>query len=100
MKTSWKELFAFTTNVSLLIDHNLEEHNIRKLTPQRNNLVHFSSDEEMETVVFHSVISTLKFMDKSAWNFISEYFNNIVNGSDNFVGSTLPVVTLAVPIVK
>ena len=53
---------------------------VRKLTIQRNSLFHCSCDasEEMATT-YHSIISTVKLLGCSKWNFIRTFFTNIFN---------------------
>ena len=74
LKHFWDELFAFFDHGELPIDNNLAERCIRKFTTQRNSMHHFGSDEGVEMAVnYHSIISTVKFYGKSAWNFLGTF---------------------------
>ena len=85
----WDELFAFLDDGELPIDNNLAERCIRKLTTQRNSMLHFGSDEGVEmAATYHSVISTVKLHGKSAWNFLGTFFTKIFNGCRDFFSLT------------
>ena len=61
LKHFWNELFAYLRDGALPIDNNLAERTIRKLTIQRNNSLHYGSDEGTKmAATYHSVISTVK----------------------------------------
>ena len=61
LKHFWNELFAYLRDGELPIDNNLVERTIRKLTIQRNNSLHYGSDEGTKmAATYHSVISTVK----------------------------------------
>ena len=54
------------------------ERTIRKLTTQRNNSLHYGSDEGVEmAVAYHSVISTVKLHGMSCWKYLGEFFKKI-----------------------
>ena len=56
---SHAKIFAYLDDGKLLIDNNLAERTIRKLTTQRNN---YGSDAGAEiSAAYHSVIGTVKF---------------------------------------
>ena len=63
----WDGIFAFTKDGNYPIDNNLAERTIRKLTTQRNSMLHFGSDEGVEmAAAYHSVISTVKLHGMSS----------------------------------
>lgn len=93
----WDELFAFLENGEFPIDNNLAERCIRKLTTQRNSMLHFGSDEGVEmAATYHSVISTVKLHGKSAWNFLGTFFTKIFNGCRDFLSLTPGNIEMAV----
>ena len=64
----------------------LAERVIRKLTIQRNNSLHYGSDEGARmAATYHSVISTVKLHGGSAWEYIGTFFKNIFNGCRDYV---------------
>ena len=64
----------------------LAERVIRKMTIQRNNSLHYGSDEGAKmAVTYHSVISTVNLHDGSAWEYIGTFFKNIFNGCRDYV---------------
>ena len=70
----------------LPLDNNLAERVIRKLTIQRNNSLHYGSDEGARmAATYHSVISTVKLHGGSAWEYIGTFFKNIFNGCRDYV---------------
>ena len=80
----------------LLIDNNLAERTIRKLTTQRNNSLHYGSDAGAEmAATYHSVIGTVKLHGSSVWNFIGTFFKNIFNGCRDYVNMVPDKITLA-----
>ena len=80
----------------LLIDNNLAERTIRKLTTQRNNSLHYGSDAGAEmAATYHSVIGTVKLHGSSIWNFIGTFFKNIFNGCRDYVNMIPDKLTLA-----
>ena len=85
----WDELFAFLDDGELPIDNNLAERCIRKLTTQRNSMLHFGSDEGVEmAAAYHSIISTVKLQGKSAWQFLGSFFTKIFNGCRDYCALT------------
>lgn len=89
LKHFWDELFAFLDDGELPIDNNLAERCIRKLTTQRNCMLHFGSDEGVEmAATYHSIISTVKLHGKSAWSFLGTFFTKIFNGCRDFFSLT------------
>ena len=65
------------------------ERTIRKLTTQRNNSLHYGSDEGVEmAVAYHSVISTVKLHGMSCWRYLREFFKKIFNGCRDFFSLT------------
>lgn len=93
----WNELFAYLDDGELPIDNNLAERCIRKLTTQRNSILHFGSDEGAEmAATYHSIISTVKLHGKSAWNFLGAFFKNIFNGCRDFFSLTPENIEMAV----
>uniref|UniRef100_UPI0039C18218 IS66 family transposase n=1 Tax=Bacteroides nordii TaxID=291645 RepID=UPI0039C18218 len=85
----WTELFAVLNDRNLPIDNNLTERTLRKLTTQCNNMLHFGSDEGVNMVAaYHSVISTVKFHGRSAWDICVIFFKNIFNGYRGYVNLT------------
>ena len=93
----WDELFAFLDDGELPIDNNLTERCIRKLTTQRNSMLHFGSDEGVEmAATYHSIISTVKLHGKSAWNFLGTFFKKIFNGCRDFICLTPGNIEMAV----
>ena len=97
LKHFWNELFAFLDDGELPIDNNLAERCIRKLTTQRNSMLHFGSDEGVEmAATYHSIISTVKLHGKSAWNFLGTFFKKIFNGCRDFICLTPGKIEMAV----
>ena len=89
--------FAFWADGELPIDNNLAERCIRKLTTQRNSMLHFGSDEGVEmAATYHSIISTVKLHGKSAWNFLGTFFKKIFNGCRDFICLTPGNIEMAV----
>ena len=71
-----------------LID-NIAERTIRKFTTQRNNSLHYGSDEGVGmAVAYHSVISTVKLHGMSCWNYLGAFFKKIFNGCRDFLSLT------------
>ena len=78
LKHFWNEIFAYLQDGELPLDNNLAERVIRKLTIQRNNSLHYGSDEGARmAATYHSVISTVKLHGGSAWEYIGTFFKNI-----------------------
>lgn len=93
----WNELFAFLDDGELPIDNNLAERCIRKLTTQRNSMLHFGSDEGVEmAATYHSIISTVKLHGKSAWDFLGTFFTKIFNGCRDFFSLTPENIEMAI----
>ncbi len=93
----WNELFAYLDDGELPIDNNLAERCIRKLTTQRNSMLHFGSDEGVEmAATYHSIISTVKLHGKSAWHFLGTFFTKIFNGCRDFFNLTPGNIEMAV----
>ena len=85
LKHFWNEIFAYLQDGEFPIDNNLTERTIRKLTIQRNNSLHYGSDEGAKmAATYHSVISTVKLHGGSAWEFIGTFFKNIFNGCRDY----------------
>ena len=58
---------------------------IAKHPNQRNNSLHYGSDEGVEmAVAYHSVISTVKLHGMSCWRYLGEFFKKIFNGMPGF----------------
>ena len=82
----WDEIFAYFKDSNFPIDNNLAERSIRKLTTQRNSMLHFGSDEGVEmAATYHSIISTVKMHGKLAWEFFGKFFTNIFNGCRDYL---------------
>ncbi len=82
----WNEAFAYTKDGHYPIDNNIAERTIRKLTTQRNSMLHFGSDTGVEmAATYHSVISTVKLHGMSAWNYLRTFFKKIFNGCRDFI---------------
>ena len=80
------KFFAYLQDGELPLDNNLAERVIRKLTIQRNNSLHYGSDEGAKmAATYHSVISTVKLHGGSAWEYIGTFFKNIFNGCRDYV---------------
>lgn len=93
----WDELFAYLDDGELPIDNNLAERCIRKLTTQRNSMLHFGNDEGVEmAATYHSVISTVKLHGKSVWNYLGTFFTKIFNGCRDFFCLTPGNIEMAV----
>ena len=86
LKHFWNEIFAYLQDGELPLDNNLAERVIRKLTIQRNNSLHYGSDEGAKmAATYHSAISTVKLHGGSAWEYIGTFFKNIFNGCRDYV---------------
>ena len=82
----WDGIFAYQKDGNYPIDNNMAERTIRKLTTQRNNSLHYGSDEGVEmAVAYHSVISTVKLHGMSCWDYLGKFFKNIFNGCRDFL---------------
>lgn len=93
----WDELFAYLDDGDFPIDNNLAERCIRKLTTQRNSMLHFGSDAGVEmAAAYHSIISTVKLHGKSAWHFLGTFFTKIFNGCRDFFNLTPGNIEMAV----
>lgn len=85
----WDGIFAYQKDGNYPIDNNIAERTIRKLTTQRNNSLHYGSDEGVEmAVAYHSVISTVKLHGMSCWRCLGEFFKKIFNGCRDFFSLT------------
>lgn len=85
----WDGIFAFTKDGNYLLDNNLADRTIRKLTTQRNSMLHFGSDEGVEmAAAYHSVISTVKLRGMSSWRYLGELFQKIFNGCRDYLSMT------------
>lgn len=92
----WDEIFAYLKDGNYPIDNNLAERSIRKLTTQRNSMLHFGSDEGVEmAATYHSVISTVKMHGRSAWEFLGKFFTNIFNGCRDYLSLSPKNIGLA-----
>lgn len=91
----WNKIFVYLKDGNYPIDNNLER-SIRKLTTQRNSMLHFGSDEGVEmAATYHSVISTVKMQGKSAWEFLGKFFTNIINGCRDYSSLSPQNISLA-----
>ena len=82
-------IFAYRKDGHYPIDNNIAERTVRKLTTQRNNSLHYGSDEGVEmAVAYHSVISTVKLHGMSCWRYLGEFFQKIFNGCRDFLSLT------------
>ena len=85
----WDGIFAYQKDGNYPIDNYIAERTIRKLTTQRNNSLHYGSDEGVEmAVAYHSVISTVKLHGMSCWRYLGEFFKKIFNGCRDFFSLT------------
>ena len=85
----WDGIFAYQKDGDYPIDNNIAERTIRKLTTQRNNSLHYGSDDGVEmAVAYHSVISTVKLHGMSCWRYLGEFFKKIFNGCRDFQSLT------------
>lgn len=85
LDTFWTNIFAYTKDGSYPIDNNAAERAVRPLTTQRNNMLHFGSDEGAKmAATYHSIISTVKMQGRSAWEYLGKFFVNIFNGCRDF----------------
>ena len=93
----WDELFAYLDDGELPIDNNLAERCIRKITTQRNSMLHFGSNEGVEmAATYHSIITTVKLHGKSAWSFLGTFFKKIFNGCRDFACLTPRNIEMAI----
>ena len=75
LDTFWTNIFAYTKDGSYPIDNNAAERAVRPLTTQRNNMLHFGSDEGAKmAATYHSIISTVKMQGRSAWEYLGNFF--------------------------
>ena len=85
----WNGIFAFTKDGHYPIDNNMAERTLRKLTTQRNSMLHFGSDAGVEmAAAYHSVISTVKLHGMSSWRYLGEFFKRIFKGCQDFLSLT------------
>lgn len=67
-------LFTYIKDGSYPIDNNAAELAVRPLTPQRNSMLHFGSDEGAKmAATYHSIISTVKLQGRSAWDYLGKF---------------------------
>lgn len=96
LKKFWDKIFAYQKDGNYPIDNNIAERTIRKLTTQRNNSLHYGSDEGVEmAVAYHSVISTVKLHGMSCWKYLGEFFKKIFNGCREFSSLTPGNIAMA-----
>ena len=96
LKKFWNGIFTYQNNGNYPIDNNIAERTLRKLTTQRNNSLHYGSDEGVElAVAYHSVISTVKLHGMSCWTYLGEFFKKIFNGCRDFFSLTPANIGLA-----
>ena len=89
LKKFWYGIFAYQKNGNYPIDNNIAERTIRKLTTQRNNSLHYGSDEGVGmAVAYHSVISTVRLHGMSCWNYLGVFFKKIFIGCRDFLSLT------------
>lgn len=85
LDTFWTNIFTYIKDGSYPIDNNAAERAVRPLTIQRNNMLHFGSDEGAKmAATYHSIISTVKLQGRSVWNYLGKFFVNIFNGCRDF----------------
>ena len=97
LKKFWNGIFTYQNNGNYPIDNNIAERTLRKLTTQRNNSLHYGSDEGVElAVAYHSVISTVKLHGMSCWTYFGEFFKKIFNGCRDFFSLTPANIGLAI----
>lgn len=97
LKKFWNGIFTYQNNGNYPIDNNIAERTLRKLTTQRNNSLHYGSDEGVElAVAYHSVISTVKLHGMSCWTYLGEFFKKIFNGCRDFFSLTPANIGLAI----
>ena len=71
-------LFTYIKDGSYPIDNNAAERAVRPLTPQRNSMLHFGSDEGAKmAATYHSIISTVKLQGRSAWDYLGSNYSAI-----------------------
>ena len=96
LKKFWNGIFTYQNNGNYPIDNNIAERTLRKLTTQRNNSLHYGSDEGVElAVAYHSVISTVKLHGMSCWTYLGGFFKKIFNGCRDFFSLTPANIGLA-----
>ena len=96
LKKFWNGIFAYQNNGNYPIDNNIAERTLRKLTTQRNNSLHYGSDEGVElAVAYHSVISTVKLHGMSCWTYLGKKKKKIFNGCRDFFSLTPANIGLA-----
>ena len=96
LKKFWNGIFTYQNNGNYPIDNNIAERTLRKLTTQRNNSLHYGSDEGVElAVAYHSVISTVKLHGMPCWTYLGEFFKKIFNGCRDFFSLTPANIGLA-----
>ena len=68
------DIFTYIKDGSYPIDNNAAERAVRPLTTQRNNMLHFGSDEGVKmAATYHSIISTVKLHGRSAWDSLESF---------------------------
>ena len=74
------------------------ERTIRKLTTQRNNSLHYGSDEGVEmAIAYHSVISTVKLHGMSCWRYLGEFIKKMFNECRGFFSLTPANIGMSMP---
>ena len=85
LDTFGANIFTYIKDGSYPIDDNAAERAVRPLTTQRNNMLHFGSDEGAKmAATYHSIISTVKLQGRSAWDYLGKFFVNIFYGCRDF----------------
>ena len=96
LKKFWNGIFTYQNNGNYPIDNNIAERTLRKLTTQRNNSLHYGSDEGVElAVAYHSVISTVKLHGMSCGTYLGEFGKKIFSGCRDFFSLTPANIGLA-----
>lgn len=97
LDTFWANIFTYIKDGSYPIDNNAAERAVRPLTTQRNNMLHFGSDEGAKmAATYHSIISTVKLQGRSAWDYLGKFFVNIFNGCRDFFSLRPDKIGLAI----
>ena len=89
-------IFRIPLSLALLkLGDGIVERTIRKLTIQRNNSLHYGSDDGVEmAATYHCVIETVELHGSFIWNFIGLFWKNIFNGCRDYFNMTLDKITL------
>ena len=68
------------------MDNNAAERSIRPFCTKRKTSLHFGSDEGAKmSAVYHSIVSTERQKNRSAWEIFGKFFRDVVTGEKDYM---------------